>query len=78
MTGKTSPDRSDDDPANSDSESKSDVADDTDDVFSLKAMPDSNLPKMHASRHQWRWCQASMTLAGELRDNVLMPVDKKE
>ena len=76
MTGKTSPDRSNDDRANSDSESNSDVADDMDDVFSLKVIEESNLPKMYSSCHQWRWCQVSVTLAGNFRDNFLMPVDK--
>ena len=49
LLGCDSPERSDNDPAISDEESKEDAPDDMDSAFSMKRIEDSILPKPHAS-----------------------------
>ena len=70
-----SPKRSDNDLASSDEESKEDVPDDMDDVFTMERMEDTMLPKTYSSRQQWRWYRTTVSVAEKLREDVLMPID---
>ena len=54
LLGRDSPERSDNDPASCDEESKEEIPDDMEDVFTMNLMDDTMLPKGYEFCQQWR------------------------